>query len=85
MHECQWLELEGLLRTSPDMDLLCFFGMTQLQKLQKRAARIITNSSFDAPSRSLSELLGWKTVDELIAGESKTMISLGPFFVILQP
>ena len=48
--------------------------INQLQKLQKRAARIITNSSFDAPSRPLTELLGWKTVDELITGESKTMV-----------
>ena len=28
MHGCQWLKLEGLLRTSPDMHLLCLFGMT---------------------------------------------------------
>ena len=48
--------------------------INQLQKLQKRAARIITNSSFDAPSRPLIEGLGWKTVDELITGESKTMV-----------
>ena len=47
--------------------------INQLQKLQKRAPRIITNSSFDAPSRPLIEMLGWKTVDELITGESKTM------------
>ena len=48
--------------------------INQLRKLQKRAARIITNSSFDAPCRPLIELLGWKTVDELIAGESRTMV-----------
>ena len=33
------------------------------------------NSSFDAPNKPLIELLGWKTVDELITGESKTMVS----------
>ena len=32
----------------------------QLQKLQNRAARILTNSSFDTPSRPLIESLGWK-------------------------
>ena len=48
--------------------------INQLQKLQKRAARIITNSSFDAPSRPLIEKLGWKTDDQLISSESKTMV-----------
>ena len=49
-------------------------GYIPLQKLQKRAARIITNSSFDAPSRPLIEKLGWKTVYQLISSESKTMV-----------
>ena len=48
--------------------------INQLQKLQKRAARIMTNSSLDAPSRPLIEKLGWKTVDQLISSESKTMV-----------
>ena len=48
--------------------------INQLQKLQNRAARIKTNSSYDAPSRPLIEGMGWKTVDELITGESKTMV-----------
>ena len=48
--------------------------INQLQKLQKRAARIITNSSFDAPSRPLIEKLGWKTVDQLISSEAKTIV-----------
>ena len=48
--------------------------LTRFSKLQKRAARIITNSSFDAPSRPLIEKLGWKTVDQLISSESKTMV-----------
>ena len=46
----------------------------QLQKLQKRAARIITNSIFDAQSRPLIEELGWQTVEQLISSESKTMV-----------
>ena len=48
--------------------------INQLQKLQNRAARIITNSSFDVPSRPLIKGLGWKTVEELAASESKTMV-----------
>ena len=46
----------------------------QLQKLQNRAARIITNSSFDTPSRPLIAELGWQTIEELIGSESKTMV-----------
>ena len=48
--------------------------INQLQKLQNLAARIITNSSFDTPSRPLITELGWKTVEELIGNESKTMV-----------
>ena len=48
--------------------------LNQLQKLQNRAARIITNSSFDTPSRPLIDQLGWKTIEELVASESKTMV-----------
>ena len=48
--------------------------INQLQKLQKRAARIVTKSSYDAPSRPLIEGLGWKTIQELIQNESETMV-----------
>ena len=48
--------------------------INQLQKLQDRAARIITNSSFDTPSRPLIVELGWKTIEELIGDKSKTMV-----------
>ena len=51
-----------------------FTDIKQLQKLQNRAARIITNSSFDAPSRPLIDSLGWKTIDELVSSESKIMV-----------
>ena len=37
-----------------------------LQKLQIRAARIMTNCSFNAPSTSLVEVLGWKAIDDLV-------------------
>ena len=48
--------------------------LNQLQKLQNRAARIITNSSFDTPSKPLIDQPGWKTIEELVASESKTMV-----------
>ena len=48
--------------------------INQLQKLQNRAARIVTNSSYDAPSRPLIESLGWKTICELIDQDSRSMV-----------
>ena len=48
--------------------------INQLQKLQNRAARIITNSSFDTPTRPLIVELGWQTIEELIDNESKIMV-----------
>ena len=52
-------------------------GLTEikrLQKLQNRAARIVSGSSFDAPSQQLIKDLGWMTIDELIANESNIMV-----------
>ena len=46
----------------------------RLQKFQNRAAKIVSNSKFDAPSRPLIERLGWKTIDKLIAEESNTKV-----------
>ena len=48
--------------------------ISKLQKLQNRAARIITNSSFDASSKPLIQNLGWKTVNDMIKHESRTMV-----------
>lgn len=48
--------------------------INHLQKLQNRAARIMTNSSFDAPSKPIIERLGWKTIQDLIENESQTMV-----------
>ena len=48
--------------------------INRLQKLQNRAAKIVANSSFDTPSNQLIEKLGWKTINELIDLESKTMV-----------
>ena len=42
-----------------------------LQKLQNRAARIVTNSSFDAAIKPMFESLGWKTIQQLINTQSK--------------
>ena len=50
--------------------------INQLQKLQNRAARIV--SSFDTPGQPLIKRLGWKTTDELVASESYVM-----FFISL--
>ena len=48
--------------------------INRLQKLQNRVARLITNSSFDTPGRPLIRELGWKIIDELVSGESVTMV-----------
>ena len=48
-------------------------GINHLQKLQNRAARIVT-SSIDAQSRPLINELGWKTIDELVNKESKVIV-----------
>ena len=52
-------------------------GITEiyrLQKLQNRAARIVTISSFDTSSNQFIENLLWKTITELIDIESKTLV-----------
>ena len=46
----------------------------RLQKLQNRAARIVSNSSCDAPSVPLIRCLGWETIDDLINQEIRTII-----------
>ena len=49
-------------------------NINQLQKLQNLAAGIITNSSFDTPSKPLIAELGWKTIEELFGYETKSMV-----------
>ena len=46
----------------------------QLQKLQNRAARIITGSNYDAPSKPLIKDLGWKTIKDLIQYELQIIV-----------
>ena len=48
--------------------------INQLQKLQNRAAIIVTNSSFDSPSGPLIRSLGWKTIRELVNEESRSVV-----------
>ena len=48
--------------------------LNQLQKLQNRAARFKTNSSHLASARPIISELGWNTIDQLIAEESKLMV-----------
>ena len=48
--------------------------INRLQQLQNRAARIVTNNSFDTASNQLIEKLHWKTFNELIDIESKAIV-----------
>ena len=45
-----------------------------LQQLKNRAARIVTGSSYDAPSEPLRKDLGWLSVKEMIVKETSTMM-----------
>ena len=52
-------------------------GITVLQKLQKlqnRAARIVTNSPYEAHSQPLIQKLGWPTIQELIESETGEVV-----------
>ena len=45
-----------------------------LQKLPNRAARIVTNSSYDAPADALIQKLKWPTIAEIIKRETATIV-----------
>ena len=48
-------------------------GLTEikkLQKLQNKAARIITGSNYDAPSKPLIETLALRIIEKLIQSEA---------------
>ena len=53
--------------------------LTRLQKLQNRAARIITGSDYDTPAEPLTEQLGWKTVREWIQNDVQIHEQHGPY------
>ena len=48
--------------------------LDKLQKLQNRAARIVTNSPYDASALPLIGSLGWLTIKELIDFETSKMV-----------
>ena len=48
--------------------------LQSLQKLQNRAARIVTKSGFDAPSIGLIQSLNWPTVSDIIKSETSTTV-----------
>ena len=48
--------------------------INHLQKLQNRAARIITSSRYDAPSKMFIKQLRWRTMEEMIQYESRVMV-----------
>ena len=50
------------------------FRLVKLQKLQNRAARIITNSSYDAPAEALITELKWPAVRDMIRSETATTV-----------
>ena len=49
-------------------------ALDKLQKLQNRAARIVTNSPYNASVLPIIRKLGWQTVNDLIAEETLKMI-----------
>ena len=48
--------------------------LTKLQKIQNRAAGVITKSDYDAEARPLIDELEWKTVRELIISDTAVMM-----------
>ena len=44
-----------------------------LQKLPSHAARIVTNSSYDAPADAQIKKLNWPTISEIIKRETATI------------
>ena len=64
-------------------------GKTQidaLQRLQNRAARIVTNSSYHVSATGLIKRLGWPTISDIILSETATIMfkstnSLGPEYL----
>ena len=45
-----------------------------LQKLQNRAARIVTSSAYDASAANLIQGLSWPTIADIIKAETSTMV-----------
>ena len=49
-------------------------AINELQKLQNRATRIVTNSSYDASAMPIIRKLGWHAVSEMIQMETLSMV-----------
>ena len=49
-------------------------AINRLQKLQNRAARIVTSSAYDASALPIIRKLGWPTINELIESETLKMV-----------
>ena len=49
-------------------------SLTKLQKLQNRAARIVTGSRYDQSALPLIRVLGWPTVREILDLETLKMV-----------
>ena len=49
-------------------------AINTLQKLQNRAARIVTNSAYDASALPVIRKLSWPTINELIESETLEMV-----------
>ena len=49
-------------------------ALQKLQKLQNRAARIVTNSPYDAHSEPLMQAIGWPTFTQLIELETAKVV-----------
>ena len=49
-------------------------ALDKLQKLQHRAARIVTNSPYNASALPIIRKLGWQTVNDLIVKETLKMV-----------
>ena len=49
-------------------------ALDKLQKLQNRAARIVTNSPYNASALPIIRKLGWQTVKDLIVNETLKMV-----------
>ena len=62
---CCWVSLR--FRTN-------LHSLVLVTKLQNRAARIITGSSFTTSALPLIESLGWKTIEELISNKTKICV-----------
>ena len=48
--------------------------LLMLQKLQNRAARLVTHSSYDTPAANLIKELKWPTVHDMIKQETATIV-----------